>query len=42
MIDLISHLKIPKGSILATLVVSSLYTNIPYDEGIEVIGEYLF
>ena len=41
LIILIRNLQIPKDSILATLDVTSLYTNIPNDEGIEAIGGYL-
>ena len=41
LINLIRNLRIPKDSILATLDVTSLYTNIPNDEGIEAIGGYL-
>ena len=41
LINLIHNVRIPKDSILATLDVTSLYTNIPNDEGIEAIGGYL-
>ena len=41
LINLIRDLRIPKDSILATLDVTSLYTNIPNDEGIEAVGRYL-
>ena len=41
LINLIKDLRIPNDSILATLDVTSLYTNIPNDEGIEAIGGYL-
>ena len=34
LLNIIRHLKVPPGSILATLDVTSLYTNIPNDEGI--------
>ena len=42
LINLIRNLRIPTDSILATLDVTSLYTNIPNEEGIEAIGGYLF
>ena len=41
LINLVRNLRIPKDSILATLDVTSLYTNIPNDEGIEAVGGYL-
>ena len=41
LINLIRNLRIPKDSILATLDVTSLYTNISNNEGIEAVGGYL-
>ena len=42
LLNIIRHLQIPSGSILATLDVTSLYTNIPNDEGILAVSRYLF
>ena len=33
--------RLPPGSLLGTLDVSSLYTNIPHEEGITACEEYL-
>ena len=40
-IDLLATLDIPDNHILMTIDVSSLYTNIPHDEGIEACRKYL-
>ena len=40
-INKIEKITLPEGSILVTMDVSSLYTNIPNDEGIESIREIL-
>ena len=42
LLNIIRHLQIPSGAILATLDVTSLYTNIPNDEGITAVSRYLF
>ena len=39
-INFIEKTKIPDNSILATLDVCSLYTNIPQEEGIEIVCSY--
>ena len=42
LLNIIRHLKVPPGAILATLDVTSLYTNILNDEGIKAVSRYLF
>ena len=42
LLNIIRHLQIPSGAILATLDVTSLYTNIPNDEGILAVSRYLY
>ena len=42
LLNLIRDLHLQADSILATLDVTSLYTNIPNDEGINAVGKYLY
>ena len=42
LLNLLRNIKIPDNSILATLDVTSLYTNIPNKEGIHAVSKYLF
>jgi len=39
-INFIENTPLPDGALLATLNVCSIYTNIPQEEGIEVVGQY--
>ena len=40
-IERIYSLELPKNTILVTMDVSALYTNIPQDEGVECVREVL-
>ena len=42
LLNIIRHLQVPPGAILANLDVTSLCTNIPNDEGILAVSRYLF
>ena len=42
LINILKDLRLPENAILASLDVTSLYTNIPNHEGIKTTGSYLF